>query len=584
MYELAKLRLRDTIECAAHVRKIGSSAVDAADMFTRLARFFYEALLDVEGRPACPLVRVYKTCPLRTLDAARAAFAASLCDGGAPDPETACMTLVATAGELPSWGSVEGSKGHQAIPLSSPTSLDRLPMIAGLIDHLGLDRAAVIRPDPAGLGAVTQTAYDVFHVAEAVGSPLIPAQQDFVIPYGVRSVVGFGGVSSSGELLVVLLFSRVPIGAEVAAMFKLLALSVRLAMMPFADRSLFAQQAPVAEGGPSGGPRVAALREELEMTRLVVAELERVSGQQEARLERLIHDLSSGTGVLAATIDGIADAVAVVDETGTFTRLNTAAEQFLGPARDSGELDRWRTAGGIFHPDMVTPFTAEDLPLARALRGEPVERVEMYIPHPSQPQGMWLLVSVKPIRVDGVDRGAVIILRDITDRKVWEHEMERQLVREKERSELLERMKDAIQVLSTPILEVWDDVLAVPLIGVMDSMRAAEMMERVLGEVERKQCRYLILDITGVDVIDTATADRLAKLVTAVEILGAQCFLTGARAVVAQTMASLGVDLGRLTTLRTLKHALAECMRLTAAGAARPRLEELLSGRSGRRE
>jgi len=192
-------------------------------------------------------------------------------------------------------------------------------------------------------------------------------------------------------------------------------------------------------------------------------------------------------------------------------------------------------------------------------------------------------VSVKPVRVDGAERGAVLICRDISERKRWELEMERQLVREREKNELLERMKDAMQVLSTPILEVWDDVLAVPIIGVVDSMRAAEMMERVLAEVERKQCRYLIIDITGVDVVDTATADRFGKLVTAVEILGAQCFLTGARAVVAQTMASLGVELGRLTTFRTLKHALSECMRLSAAAAARPRLEDLLAGKGVRR-
>lgn len=339
---------------------------------------------------------------------------------------------------------------------------------------------------------------------------------------------------------------------------------------------------PRPEGAPPAETAV-ELREQLDLTNLLVAELERVSCEQEARLEKLIGDLSARTSILAATVDGIPDAVAVVNEHGSFTHLNAMGELLFGAARDAGMLDDWRSSGGIFLPDGVTRFPPEELPLARALRGETVEGVEMLVRNPGQPQDLWLLVSVKPVRVDGAERGAVLICRDISERKRWELEMERQLVREREKNDLLERMKDAMQVLSTPILEVWDDVLAVPIIGVVDSMRAAEMMERVLAEVERKQCRYLIIDITGVDVVDTATADRFGKLVTAVEILGAQCFLTGARAVVAQTMASLGVELGRLTTFRTLKHALSECMRLSAAAAARPRLEDLLAGKGVRR-
>lgn len=137
-------------------------------------------------------------------------------------------------------------------------------------------------------------------------------------------------------------------------------------------------------------------------------------------------------------------------------------------------------------------------------------------------------------------------------------------------------MSNAIQQLSTPILEVWDSVLAVPVIGVMDSSRASDMMARVLEAVEQRQCRFLIIDITGVEVIDTATADRFLKLVTAVEILGARCFLTGARAVVAHTLASLGMDLKGLTTLRTLKHGLGECIRALEEMARQPQLKDVL--------
>jgi rsbT co-antagonist protein RsbR len=332
---------------------------------------------------------------------------------------------------------------------------------------------------------------------------------------------------------------------------------------------------------PSAAEEVAT-RDRLEMTTQLVCELERLSCEQEARTEAVLADLTGRTGVLGAMVDAIPDPVAVIDDSGMFTHLNQAAETLLGPARELGALHAWRSVDWIYRADGVTRLPPDEMPVARALRGEVVDGVEMYLAPPELPQGMWLLVSVRPIRVEGAARGAVLILRDVTDRKLREREMEQQLAREKERNDLLERMREAIQQLSTPVLEVWDDVLAVPIVGVVDSMRAAEMMDRVLAAVENSQCRYLILDITGIDAVDTATADRFAKLVTAVEILGAQCFLTGARAQVAQAMASLGIELGRLTTFRTLKHALAECMRLTAAAAARPRLDEIFNSKRAR--
>jgi rsbT co-antagonist protein RsbR len=95
------------------------------------------------------------------------------------------------------------------------------------------------------------------------------------------------------------------------------------------------------------------------------------------------------------------------------------------------------------------------------------------------------------------------------------------------------------------------------------------MTEQVLEEVVRKQARFVIIDITGVELVDTATADRFIKLVTAVEYVGASCILTGTRSAVAQTLAALGVEMGSLVTLRTLKDGLRECLRLKAGGAKR---------------
>ena len=138
--------------------------------------------------------------------------------------------------------------------------------------------------------------------------------------------------------------------------------------------------------------------------------------------------------------------------------------------------------------------------------------------------------------------------------------------------ETIHQQQVAIHELSTPILEVWDEVLALPVIGVVDTRRSAEIMERLLTGVVNLKARYVIVDLTGVEVVDTRTADHFLKVVRAAELLGARCIVTGIRPAVAQTMVDIGVDLSSITTLRSLRDGLRECIRMMAArrGQARP--------------
>jgi anti-anti-sigma regulatory factor len=130
--------------------------------------------------------------------------------------------------------------------------------------------------------------------------------------------------------------------------------------------------------------------------------------------------------------------------------------------------------------------------------------------------------------------------------------------------EIIERQQLAIQELSTPILQLWDNVLALPVIGVVDSKRSADIMERLLSEITIKQSRFVILDITGVEVVDTKTADHFIKVIKAAELLGTRCILTGIRPAVAQTLVEIGVDLSSIITLRNLQDGLRECLRQMA--------------------
>lgn len=118
-----------------------------------------------------------------------------------------------------------------------------------------------------------------------------------------------------------------------------------------------------------------------------------------------------------------------------------------------------------------------------------------------------------------------------------------------------------VKQLQTPILQLWDDVLALPVIGMVDSKRSAEMMETLLTEITNRQCKYVILDITGVEIVDTKTADHFVKVMKSAELLGSKCIMTGIRPAVAQTLVELGVDLSSIRTLRNLQEGLRECLR-----------------------
>jgi len=129
--------------------------------------------------------------------------------------------------------------------------------------------------------------------------------------------------------------------------------------------------------------------------------------------------------------------------------------------------------------------------------------------------------------------------------------------------ETINRMQQmVIQELSTPLLQIWEGVLVLPVIGVVDTRRSAQIMERMLAEIVTRQARYVILDITGVEVVDTRTADHFIKVVKASSLLGARCIITGIRPAVAQTLVDIGVDLSRIKTLGNLREGLAECIRL----------------------
>lgn len=132
---------------------------------------------------------------------------------------------------------------------------------------------------------------------------------------------------------------------------------------------------------------------------------------------------------------------------------------------------------------------------------------------------------------------------------------------------LIESQRREIHVLSTPILDVWEGVLAVPLVGALDHARALEITEKLLARVVATRARWSLLDLTGVEAVDEATANHLLNLARAVGLVGGRCVVTGVSPGMAQTFVSLGQGLGDVRCLPNLREGLRHCLAARRSGS-----------------
>lgn len=241
MPDLATFSLADVVRSSSELRVSSAGAASMEEAAARVVDRLYETMLDgATGDRAIALIRLFKTHPYGALEPQQRAFADRLLGDHVPEPSMRCLTLLATRGQEPGWNDRHSSRGHAAIPLPSEKIVQNAPMIAQLIAQLGVDISALLRPEPDVIVDLAQKTYNVFHVAEAKGSPYIPAQNDFVIPFGIRSVLGFGGMLPSGNLFATIMFTKTAVPRETADLFANVALAVKLAILPFDGGATFA--------------------------------------------------------------------------------------------------------------------------------------------------------------------------------------------------------------------------------------------------------------------------------------------------------------------------------------------------------
>ena len=177
--------------------------------------------------------------------------------------------------------------------------------------------------------------------------------------------------------------------------------------------------------------------------------------------------------------------------------------------------------------------------------------------------------------------------RQVAEERLRQEVRERQLAEERLRQEILDRrhvaeelqakleiigrQEDAIRAMSTPILRLWDGVLTMPVIGLVDSVRAAQMMERLLEAITESRARFTILDLTGVELLDTHAISHLLSLVRACALLGTTCLVSGISARMAQSIVSINMDLGEISTFNTLEAALRHAIQQSLKQASRGR-------------
>jgi len=143
---------------------------------------------------------------------------------------------------------------------------------------------------------------------------------------------------------------------------------------------------------------------------------------------------------------------------------------------------------------------------------------------------------------------------------------------QKSREEIIIRQQEEMLELSTPVVKLWEGVLALPMIGTLDSARTQVVMESLLQRIVETGSEIAIIDITGVPTVDTLVAQHLLKTVTAIRLMGADCIISGIRPQIAQTIVHLGVDLQGVTTKATLADALTLALKRTGFAVTKTKI------------
>ncbi|MCA1710607.1 MAG: SpoIIE family protein phosphatase [Actinobacteria bacterium] len=382
--DLADWRLSDVVTACSRLRASARGATSMESAAQAVISFLRDSFIDAStGKPAFVLARLFKTEELQNLPPALRELGTRLSLGAAGSSRF--LTLLATAGDDPAWCDRRLSRGHQLLPVTSAEALANAPMVSALVSQLGLPVATVVQG--ASEEASTRADFDVFHVQQASGSPAVPGQ-DFVDEHEVKSVLGFGGLLPSGHTFAVVLFSRVEIPPATARLFRTVAVSVKLALMPSVAAPLFDEDArPPAHPRLTAAAQIRALEQMLEVHESMALEQAAALEERDARLRR--------EAEVVETLRHVGQSLSSVLDVDAIVQLTTAAAVDVTGARfgaffynvedDNGEASLQYTLAGVpreafarFPMPTNTPLFAPTFVEGLVVRSDDITRDHRY--------------------------------------------------------------------------------------------------------------------------------------------------------------------------------------------------------------
>jgi PAS domain S-box-containing protein len=266
--DLRRLTLCDAARCGSALRDLARGKTCLEDLAQATTEYFYRTFKDQKtGNPDLSLVRFFKTHPYGDLPPDLQKIAAAGAQPERISEDDRCLVLLGSCGVEPEWNSRHESVAHQALPILDSESLAQMPMVESLFSGLGWDMSQ-------GAKEKVNRTCEVFLIEEALGSPSIPSQKHFVEPYGIRSVVGFGGVAGDQELFCVLLFTKVHVGRRASRIFRSLGLCAQVGVASI--NTVFREQSTEIPSSKMGltGEQLCDLLDIYEQNIIVQSELE----------------------------------------------------------------------------------------------------------------------------------------------------------------------------------------------------------------------------------------------------------------------------------------------------------------------
>ncbi len=271
--------------------------------------------------------------------------------------------------------------------------------------------------------------------------------------------------------------------------------------------------------------------------------------------KKLFKDCSRTLSFLDSVIDNLPDAIYIKDNELKYIFANKAYCEFYGKPKED---ILGKTVHELFPPEQADNFTKQDQSVL-------VNKTLMDVPEVTYSDasgGSHIVTAKKAPLIDAEGNVSFIVgvTRDITELKKTELE----------KIQAIKERDEAISKLTTPLVEIWEGIILVPLIGIIDSYRAKQITESLLNYIAQARTGIVIMDISGISDVDTKTASHILQTIQAVKLMGSEFIITGISPDVASTLVTLGIDLSEITTRRTLHEGLEYAFRKTGLTITAP--------------